>query len=114
MAVVPGCGSRGAVVRCCTLLRHKTHGTETGDEVAVAYAWHPWGGQSVRVHEVIERTTGSVARCSLVGAIQVPVVGVPTATSAVLDVSGVGAGSYNVIAQFNTGIYCGNDVITLP
>jgi len=24
----------------------------------VAYAWHPWAGQLVRVHEVIERATG--------------------------------------------------------
>src|SRR3954451_11471744 len=52
----------------CTTLRHKTHGTGSGDEVEVAYAWHPWAGQSVRVHEVIERTTGASGRCSLVGA----------------------------------------------
>ena len=67
---VPAAGSRApsAAGRCCTTLRHKTHGTESGDEVAVAYAWHPWAGQSVCVHEVIERTTGASARCSLVGA----------------------------------------------
>ena len=52
----------------CTTLRHKTHGTEAGDEVAVAYAWHPWAGRLVHVHEVIERTTGASARCSLVEA----------------------------------------------
>ena len=47
---------------------HKTHGTGSGDEVAVAYAWHPWAGRLVRVHEVIERTTGTSARCGLVDA----------------------------------------------
>ena len=52
--------------------------------------------------------------CSLVGAIQVPTVGAVTATSATLNVAGVPAGSYNVIAQFNTGSYCGNDVVVLP
>ena len=59
---------RSAGVGCCTTPRHKTHGTESGDEVVVAYAWHSWAGKSVRVHDVIERTTVSVARCSLVGA----------------------------------------------
>ena len=34
----------------------------------MAYAWHPWAGQLVRVHEVIERATGAWARCSPVGA----------------------------------------------
>lgn len=47
---------------------HKTHSTEAGDEVAVAYAWHPWAGRSVRVDGVIERATGASVRCSLVGA----------------------------------------------
>ncbi len=36
--------------------------------VAVAYAWHPWAGRLVHVHEVIERTTGASARCGLVDA----------------------------------------------
>ena len=39
-----------------------------GDEIAIAYRWHPWAGQTVRVHEVIDRATGSAARCSLVDA----------------------------------------------
>ena len=34
----------------------------------MAYAWHPWAGRSVRVHETIERPTGAQARCSLAGA----------------------------------------------
>ncbi len=52
----------------CTTTRHKTHSTGTDDEVAIAYAWHPWAGRSVHVREVIERTTGMSARCGLVGA----------------------------------------------
>src|SRR5215211_3621857 len=43
-------------------------GTAAGDEVTVAYAWHPWAGRSVRLHEVIERATGASARCGLVDA----------------------------------------------
>ena len=46
----------------------KTHGTEAGDDVAVAYAWHPWVRRLVHVREVIERTTGASARCGLVDA----------------------------------------------
>ena len=30
--------------------------------------WHPWAERTVRIHEVIERRTGAVARCSLAGA----------------------------------------------
>src|SRR3954467_2712093 len=44
------------------------HSTAAGDEVTVVYAWHPWAGRPVRLHEVIERTTGASARCSLVDA----------------------------------------------
>ena len=36
--------------------------------MTVAYAWHPWHGRSVRAHEVVERATGSWARCGLAGA----------------------------------------------
>ena len=36
--------------------------------MTVAYAWHPWNGQAVRAHEVVEKATGSRARCSLAGA----------------------------------------------
>ena len=66
----PGSRSRGrnAGAGGCTTLHHKTHGTEAGDEVAVAYAWQPWAGRLVHVREVIERTTGASARCGLVDA----------------------------------------------
>src|SRR4051812_11087328 len=60
-------GSNVGVCDCRTP-RHKTHSTASAAEVAVAYAWHPWAGQLVRVHEVIERATGAWARCSPVGA----------------------------------------------
>src|SRR3954454_18407176 len=52
----------------CTTSHHKTHSTAAGDEVTVVYAWHPWAGRLVRLHEVIERATGASARCSLVDA----------------------------------------------
>ena len=32
----------------------------------MAYPWHPWAGQVVRVHGVIARPSGSMARCSLI------------------------------------------------
>src|SRR4051794_41506675 len=51
-----------------TTSHHKTHSTAAGDEVTVVYAWHPWAGRPVRLHEVIERATGASARCSLVDA----------------------------------------------
>ena len=52
----------------CTTLRHKTHSTEAGDEVAVAYEWHPWAGRLVHVREVVERSAGASARCGVVDA----------------------------------------------
>ena len=56
----------------CTTLRHKTHGTSLGSaggaEASVAYAWHPWFGRSVCIHELTVRTSSVVARCSLDGA----------------------------------------------
>ena len=52
----------------CRTLLHKTHGIGAGDDVVVLYGWHPWAGRRVRLHEVIERTSGAVARCSLEGA----------------------------------------------
>ncbi len=66
----PGCDSRwpNANAAGCRTPRHKTHSTASAAEVAVAYAWHPWAGQLVRVHEVIGRATGTWARCSPVGA----------------------------------------------
>jgi hypothetical protein len=32
----------------------------------VAYAWHPWAGQVVRLHGIVARAAGSMARCSLI------------------------------------------------
>src|SRR4030095_1862685 len=70
LAPQPACGSPGlsAVAADCTTSHHKTHSTPAGDEVTVVYAWHPWAGRPVRLHEVIERATGASARCSLVDA----------------------------------------------
>ena len=66
----PGPGSRrqgrSAGAAGCTTSHHKTHSADAGDETAVLYAWHPWTGRTVRLHEVIERATDTVARCSLV------------------------------------------------
>jgi hypothetical protein len=52
----------------CRTPRHKTHSIAAGEELAVAYPWHPWAGRTVRIHEVIERAAGAAARCSLVAA----------------------------------------------
>src|SRR6188474_1865783 len=57
---------RSAGAGGCTTSHHKTHSADAGDETAVLYAWHPWTGRTVRLHEVIERATDTVARCSLV------------------------------------------------
>ncbi len=57
----------------CTNRLHKTHGTAIGGETTVVYGWHPWSGRSIRLHEVIERTAGASARCSLVDAFVVRV-----------------------------------------
>ena len=50
----------------CRTRRQNSHGIAALGDVAVAYAWHPWAGRVVRIHQVIERTTGEVTRCSLV------------------------------------------------
>ena len=57
----PGCC---ADARCCTTDHHKTHGTGAIDEATVAYGWHPWSEKRVRVHELIVRASGAIARCS--------------------------------------------------
>src|SRR5215217_4814226 len=49
-----------AAGRNCTTRRRNAHGTE---EREVLYPWHPWAGCLVHVHEVIEKTSGAVARC---------------------------------------------------
>jgi hypothetical protein len=58
-------GSNAAACDCRTR-RQNSHGIAAPGDVAVAYAWHPWAGQVVRIHQVVERTSGSVTRCSLV------------------------------------------------
>jgi len=45
--------------------RQNTHGTDVCAEREVAYRWHPWAGRIVRIHEVIEKAGGAVARCSV-------------------------------------------------
>lgn len=54
----------GGVADCRTP-RQNSHSTSPLGDGQVAYAWHPWVAQAVRVHEVIERTAGSVTRCTL-------------------------------------------------
>jgi hypothetical protein len=46
--------------------------------VVVAYAWHPWAAQLVRVHEVLEREGGAWARCTLAAADVVRLREIPT------------------------------------
>ena len=47
----------------CTSSQHNAHNTE----LRVLYPWHPWAGRIVDIREVIEKTSGHVARCSLSG-----------------------------------------------
>jgi hypothetical protein len=50
-----------ADARRCTTRRGNAHGT---DEREVHYAFHPWTGCIVHIHEVIKKPSGDVARCS--------------------------------------------------
>lgn len=56
----------------CTTLHHKTHNTSLklarGDTAKVAYAWHPWFGRLVVVHDLKTRSSGVFARCRPDGA----------------------------------------------
>jgi hypothetical protein len=56
----------------CTTLHHKTHNTSLklarGDAARVAYAWHPWFGRLVVVHDLKTRSSGVFARCRPDGA----------------------------------------------
>ena len=45
----------------CTTRRGNAHGTE---EREVHYAFHPWTGCIVHIHEVIKKPSGDVVRCS--------------------------------------------------
>jgi len=54
------------VVVYCIIKRQNSHNTAVFWDVEVAYPWYPWVGQVVRVHGVIARPSGSMARCSLI------------------------------------------------
>ena len=66
----PACGQQApsAGAPRCTTQRHNAHSTGTGfsEEREVVYPWHPWAGRFVRVHNVIRRPTGAIARCTVV------------------------------------------------
>ena len=62
--VSSGQGSNAACGRC-TIPLHKTHNIAGCGDVRVCYEWHPWSGRAILRHEVIERSAGAVARCSL-------------------------------------------------
>lgn len=57
-------GALSAGAWCYTIRSQNTHGTA---EREVLYPWHPWAGQSVHVHEVIEKAGRAAFRCSLTG-----------------------------------------------
>ena len=48
----------------CTTKLENTHGTKFQE---LLYPWHPWFGVRVGVHTAIERSGGTVFRCSLSG-----------------------------------------------
>ena len=49
------------VADCYTTRLQNTHRTEKRE---VFYPWHPWAGCNVQIHEVVEKASGNVARCS--------------------------------------------------
>ena len=51
-----------------TTRRSNAHRPTNPEEREVLYAWHPWAGCLVRVHEAIEKVDGIVLRCSRDGA----------------------------------------------
>src|SRR5262245_49779372 len=54
-------GAAGAGGQNFTTRRGNAHGTE---EREVHYAFHPWTGCIVHIHEVIKKPSGDVVRCS--------------------------------------------------
>src|SRR5947209_11936795 len=58
------CRSRCEVAPRCTTKLENTHGTEFRE---LLYPWHPWFGLRFGVHAAIERSSGTVFRCSLSG-----------------------------------------------
>src|SRR6202012_5034927 len=63
-APVAGSLTNCAAGACCTRRRRNAHGTEVRE---VLYAWHPWSGRQVHVHEAVERIGVEVFRCSSTG-----------------------------------------------
>jgi len=58
--VHPCTATNACAFRCTTRLQN-THRTEKRE---VFYLWHPWAGCIVHIHEVVEKASGNVARCS--------------------------------------------------
>jgi hypothetical protein len=58
-----GCAGQGRCVAAvhCTRRRGNAHRTE---KRKVLYLWHPWAGCTVQIYEVIDKMTGTMARCS--------------------------------------------------
>src|SRR5215831_8497331 len=51
-----------------TTRRSNAHRIEIAEEREVLYRWHPWAGWVVRIHEAVEKISGTVLRCSSGGA----------------------------------------------
>src|SRR5215470_7541002 len=58
------CGAGGHY----TTRRSNAHRTEIAEGREVLYHWHPWAGSVVRIHEAVEKISGTVLRCSPGGA----------------------------------------------
>ena len=52
-----------ARVRAAAIVQ-RDDGAHRTEERQVLYAWHPWFGRIVHIHEVIQKTAGDVFRCS--------------------------------------------------
>ena len=59
----------------CTTRLQNTHRTEKRE---VLYLWHPWAGYIVQIHEVVDKTSGNVARCSRDGELAYRLLELPT------------------------------------
>src|SRR5262245_4022661 len=53
--------ARSEGVGCCTTKRLNTHKPERRE---VLYPFHPWAGCIVYIHELVQKPTGDVGRCS--------------------------------------------------
>jgi hypothetical protein len=51
----------------CADCRTKLENTHRTEKREVTYLFHPWAGRIVDIHEVVEKASGHVARCSLDG-----------------------------------------------